>query len=211
MKISTLPNVIKVCDITLNTTDSNNMWDTNWIGSNDILTQNNGRCYFIVVDGVIYKIGYSDSKKGIKNTIGSYKSSGNSGSPSDRTHGIHIFIAEELLKGKKVEIFFMYNEMINIDITLMDGSVTTVTQSISGKILEMENLKLYKKLNNDSFPKWNFQESGTTWPTYIIESRRNLLDGTPAKLSDLQQGRVDKLKELSERLKSPFKKKPLKD
>jgi hypothetical protein len=109
MKISEVSNKIKVCDMVINNnSEDRRLWDIIWSRdcSTNILTQENGRCYFIVVDGVINKIGYSDCKGGIKSTIESYKSSGNSGRPSDRTHGIHILIAEELLKGKSVEFYF---------------------------------------------------------------------------------------------------------
>lgn len=189
MKISEVVNKIKVCDIVLNETSSDRrLWDTVWFNecSNDILTQLNGRCYFIVVNGEIYKIGYSDCQGGIKSTIDTYKGSGNSGRPSDRTHGIHILIAEELIKGNKVEVYFTYNPSIDVELILMDGSKKIVSHSFSGKILETENMLIYLS-KEGKHPIWNLQESGRPWPTYLQESRINLLNGKPATIEDMKK------------------------
>jgi len=93
MKIHELNSPIKVCDLSLNESESDRaLWNINWNRNidNSILTQKNSRCYYIVVNDEIFKIGYSDCDGGIKSTINSYRSSGNSGRPSDRTHGIHV-------------------------------------------------------------------------------------------------------------------------
>jgi hypothetical protein len=188
MKISEVINKIKVCDITLNTNNSDRrLWNTVWSKDVDdkILNQNNGRCYFIVVNSEIYKIGYSDCQGGIKSTIDTYKSSGNSGRPSDRTHGIHILIAEELVKGNIVEVYFAYNPSIDVELILMDGSKKIVSHSFSGKILETENMLIY--LNREGkHPIWNLQEAGKPWPSYIQESRMSLLSGTPATIESIK-------------------------
>ena len=189
MNINELANPIKVCDLSLNENDGDrSLWNINWNAeiSNSILTQKNGRCYYIVVNEEIFKIGYSDCDGGIKSTINSYKSSGNSGRPSDRTHGIHVLITEQLLLGNKVEIYFHYNPLIVINLTLMDGSVVSVENSISGKILEVKNMEIYKNKHND-FPIWNLQEAGKPWPTHIQESRNNLLAGNPLKLNEIKE------------------------
>ena len=189
MNINELANPIKVCDLSLNENDGDrSLWNINWNAeiSNSILTQKNGRCYYIVVNEEIFKIGYSDCDGGIKSTINSYKSSGNSGRPSDRTHGIHVLITEQLLLGNKVEIYFHYNPLISINLTLMDGSVVLVENSISGKTLEVKNMEIYKNKHND-FPIWNLQEAGKPWPTHIQESRNNLLAGNPLKLNEIKE------------------------
>ena len=188
MKITEIVNKIKVCDIELNKNESDRkLWNTVWSTdvSNQILTQNNGRCYFLVVNGEIYKIGFSDCQGGIKSTIDTYKSSGNSGRPSDRTHGIHILIAEELLRGNKVEVYFAYNPDISVELDLMDGSRKTISHSLSGKILETENMLIYiAKMGRH--PVWNLQEAGRPWPTYLQESRNTLLAGTPATMESIK-------------------------
>jgi hypothetical protein len=68
----------------------------------------------------------------------------------------------------------------------MDGSISTIENSISGKILELKNMEIYKSKYN-SYPIWNLQESGRPWPTYIQESRNNLLAGHPIKISDIKK------------------------
>jgi hypothetical protein len=189
MNINELTNPIKVCDLSLNENDNDRaLWNITWNRdvNNTILSQKNGRCYYIVVNSEIFKIGYSDCDGGIKSTIGSYRSSGNSGRPSDRTHGIHVLIAEQLLLGNKVEIYFHYNPLINVNLTLMDGSIVSIENSISGKILELKNMEIYKNKHND-FPVWNLQEAGKPWPTHIQESRNNLLSGNPLKLNEIKE------------------------
>jgi hypothetical protein len=187
MKISEVKNKIKVCDIILNENDSDRrLWDIKWFQLGDILTQDNGRCYFIVVNGDIYKIGYSDQKGGIKATIETYKSSGNSGRPSDRTHGVHILIAEELVSGSKVEVYFNYNDDMEFTINLMNGEKKIVRQSLSGKILETENMQIILQVD-DKHPVWNLQEAGLPWPKYLQESRNILLSGTPATLESIKR------------------------
>jgi hypothetical protein len=189
MNISELKNPIKVCDIFLNKNeDEKALWNINWnVGvGKKILSQKNGRCYYIVVNGEIFKIGYSDCDGGIKSTINAYRGSGNSGRPSDRTHGIHVLITEQLLLGNVVEIYFNYNPLIKVDITLMDGSIVSVENSISGKILELKNLEIYKNKHN-KFPIWNLQEAGNPWPIHIQESRNNLLLGNSLKLSEIKK------------------------
>jgi hypothetical protein len=189
MKIEQISNKIKVCDIKLNTNISRrNLWDIEWWSDcpQEILQQDNGRCYFIVVNSEIYKIGYSDCQGGIKTTFDTYKNAGNSGRPSDRTHGIHVFIAEELLKGNKVEVYFSYNPKIEIELELMNGEKKIIKHSISGKILELENMSIYLQ-NEGNYPVWNLQESGRPWPTYIQESRNQLLTGIPATLQLIKE------------------------
>ena len=189
MNINELTSPIKVCDISLNENDNDrSLWNIIWNRDVDksILSQKNGRCYYIVVNQEIFKIGYSDCDGGIKSTINSYRSSGNSGRPSDRTHGIHVLIAEQLLLGNKVEIYFHYNPLINVNLTLMDGSIVSIDNSISGKILELKNMEIYKNKHND-FPIWNLQEAGKPWPTHIQESRNNLLSGNHLKLMEIKK------------------------
>lgn len=181
-------NLIKVCDIIKNSGDSNPLWDILWVSnvSNDILTQKNGRCYFLVVSGEIYKIGYSDCKGGIKSTINNYKSSGNSGRPSDRTHGIHLLIALELLKGKKIEVYFTYNDNVTIEYKDMFGNIHTETTYISGKILELKNIEIYKNMYGN-YPIWNLQERNVSWPTFIQDSRKRLLEGQSMTIDRLEK------------------------
>ena len=46
--------------------------------------------------------------------------------------------------------------------------------SISGKNLEVENIKLYKEMKG-GLPLWNTQESNIKYPKYIIDGRIDLI------------------------------------
>lgn len=176
MNINELSNPIKACDILINENGIplQNIKQNKDI-DNKILKSNNGRCYYITVNNIIHKIGYSDSDGGIKSTINAYRTSGNSGRPSDRTHGIHVLIAEQLLYGNIVEIYFNHTPSINSELFLMDGSVLKTEIPISGKILEKYNMEIYKKKYN-TYPIQNLQESGKPQPVYIQESRNELVN-----------------------------------
>ena len=169
-------NVYKVCEMELSTDKSSPLWRILWDEnlSKDLLNKRSGRCYFIVVDDNIYKIGYSDCKGGIRRTIDTYRSQGNSGSPSDRTYAIHIYITEELLKGKKVEVYFQSMEEIEVSVRLANGKNIKMLTSISGKNLEVENVKLYKEMKGE-LPLWNTQESNIKYPKHIIDGRFKLI------------------------------------
>ena len=189
MLITDAVNPIKVCDLFINRTKtSNSLWGITWCDDidNPIFTENNGRCYLIVVNKKIFKIGYSDCKGGIKSTINTYKNSGNSGRPSDRTHGIHRLIAEQLCLNNEVEIYFFANPMTTHDMTLIDGSVISVKESLSGKPLEIKNLEIFKKINGE-YPVWNYKEANKPYPEYIQESRINLLNKKPLTLADIEK------------------------
>lgn len=204
MKINEVNNVVKACDTFLiKGSTSNKIWECIWNKdiNNNILTKKMGICYYIVVNGQIYKIGYTDGNGGIKGAITSYCSSGNGGRPSDRTHGIFTLISEELVKGNKVEFWFNMTPDITIDINLMDGTSETINTYVSGKELEKRNIDIYfKKYGN--YPKWNLQESNKPWPKYIQDSRNRLLtEKKSLKVNDIIiRLRHDKLQKIKERL-----------
>ena len=189
VKISELKNKpIKVCDLSLNDSGDNKLWNISWneLVNKKLLKQNNGRCYYIAVNDFIYKIGYSDSSGGIISTMNSYRNSGNAGRPSDRTHGIHVLITEELLKGNEVQVWFHYNPLISIELIRMDGVIKKIDNSISGKILEKINIEYYYETMG-FYPIWNLQEVGKAWPLHIQESRNKLLSGTPITIDEIKK------------------------
>ena len=189
MKITELMGVIKVCTLKLNNPSNkqNPLWNIDWVCDRNILTQNNNRCYYLLVNDEIYKIGYSNCKGGIKETIEAYRNSDMIGQTSDRTHGIHIYITEELIKGNKVEFYFNYSPDIYVDITLMDGSIKSIKTSISGKELEIENVKLFEGIEGTK-PKWNIQETtGSSWPEYIKEGTKNVRMKNPPTFEAIEE------------------------
>tara|TARA_Y100000034_G_scaffold123414_1_gene170125 strand:- start:1373 stop:1939 length:567 start_codon:yes stop_codon:yes gene_type:complete len=159
----------KVCDVVNKLTNDRSQtskWSIIWDKNTNpkLLSNGKGRCYFIVVNDIIYKIGFSDSNGGIRNTWTSYKG-GNGGRPSDRTYGIHHFIKNELKNDSKIEIYFLINDTIKVQVPTMFG-YEEVEDSVSGKHIEKLCLKQHKE-RYGCLPKWNLQEQGEDWPNWV--------------------------------------------
>lgn len=131
-----------------------------------ILKNNAGRVYIIVVDGIIKKIGGSQSKGGIKATLSFYQSA-MQGGPSLRSYGIYLLITEALEKGKKVEIYMITPQSVKASVKGLFSEERKNTNVFK----EMENKckEDYKKIEGD-FPEWNYQERAVPWPKKIHES-----------------------------------------
>ena len=140
-------------------------WDINWLpGVIELIKQENGRIYFIVVDNVIKKIGCSECKGGMKTTFAFYKG-GLGGSPSLRTFGIHHLIFDELKADRNVELYGMWNKSINVKVQGLFGEEE---QEIYPAIRSMEDkCRLEYKQVYGKYPDWNFQENAEQWPTHI--------------------------------------------
>jgi hypothetical protein len=179
MEITKVKTAIKVANIVIRDDSSKNKIKMQWenLGT-DILKDNSGRVYLIVVDGEIYKIGYSQSKHGIKGTWYPYCGA-MSGAPSVRTYGIHILIREQLNLGKKVELYMIVSKKIKVMVSgLFDSTELEVSAS---KEMERLCLEEYVIIENQ-FPIWNFQESNRPWPKYIQDAC-NLLNMSTIKKS----------------------------
>ena len=135
------------------------------VGKN-ILRDDAGRVYIIAVDGVIKKIGGSQSKGGIKATLSFYQSA-MQGGPSLRSYGIHLLIKEALEKDKKVEIYLITSKSVRASVKGLfseERKNTNVFKEMEDKCKED-----YKKIEGD-FPEWNYQERAVPWPKNIHES-----------------------------------------
>lgn len=131
----------------------------------DVLKDNAGRIYLIVVNGEIMKIGKSKSKGGIKSTLSFYQG-GMQGGPSIRTYGIHILIYEELKKNNIVEIYMITSTKIRATIKgLFDEEEVVVTPDILD--MEQKCKNDYKNIEG-KYPPWNFQENGESWRKDIL-------------------------------------------
>ena len=135
--------------------------------------RNGSHVYLIVVDGVIYKIGASTValKK-----FGGY-GVGNAGQPSDRTTGIHYYIAKYLYEGKKVDFYIQMAPPISpIQIrNTFTGELENLVVDVDPKVIENYHIKKYK----DEFgvvPVWNKQEGGrkSDWEADIKIINRSL-------------------------------------
>ena len=141
------------------------LWNIKWEpGVEAKIKQENGRIYFIFVDEAIYKIGCSECKGGMKTTFSFYKG-GLGGSPSLRTFGIHLLIHEQLEANKKVELYGIWNESIQVPVKGLFGEqLETIFPSI--KSMEDKCRTEYKHVYG-KYPPWNFQENGEQWPHNI--------------------------------------------
>jgi hypothetical protein len=144
--------------------NKNGKWKVDYVCDSIIQTKNNGRIYLIVVDNIIYKIGCSESKGGIKNTFNSYQG-GLGGSPSLRTFGIHKLIQEQLDLGKKIQIYAIFIDPIEV---VIHGLVSCMHKTTYPQIKEMEHAcrEDYKKVYG-KYPLWNFQENYEQFPEHI--------------------------------------------
>jgi|694.fasta_scaffold149363_2 hypothetical protein len=154
-------------------------WIVEWnVSLGKQLTQNNGRVYFIVVNGNIYKIGGSQDSKGIKGTFHWYQNCAFTGGPSLRTHGIHVLIHDELEKGNVVEIYMIVSTKVIAEVTGLFG-VEKKLVNIDFKEIENTCKEDYK-MKCGRYPKWNFQENGEEWDIKLVESW-NLVNNTMTK------------------------------
>jgi hypothetical protein len=134
-----------------------------------ILTNEAGRVYLFVIDGIIKKIGGSSGMGGIKSTLSFYTGS-MTGSPGKPRFILHLLIRDELKKGRKVEIFMI---MSNKAIAPVSGLFDSKEMEIASfKEMEDRCRKDYF-LSEQSFPEWNFKENNKSYPDkYAMEQVR---------------------------------------
>lgn len=132
-----------------------------------ILTQNVARVYLIVVDGVIKKIGGSQAKGGIKNTLEIYRDGGVKGRPAIRSYGVWYFLYCTILEGKKIEFYMIYQENFEKEIKGLFGLKNVKNAYISYKLIEECCVADYLACENGKHPDWNVQEQGKDWPLEI--------------------------------------------
>ena len=121
MEINKVTTAKKVGEIVLRNEDNPNLIKPLWVNpKSELFKDNNGRVYFLVINGMIYKIGGSLCKGGIKSTIRSYTDC-MKGGPSDRSYIIHYLIYRELVKGHKVEIYMITSPKVMAPVTGLYG------------------------------------------------------------------------------------------
>lgn len=164
INIKDIKNSIYIGNIIDKNTNSKGKWKLEYKCDNEIKKKENGRIYLIVVNGIIYKIGSSECKGGIKNTFSFYEG-GLGGSPSIRTFGIHLLIQEQLNLGNTIQIYVLFIEPIKV---IINGLLSSIEKITYPQIKEMEDLcrKDHKKIYG-KYPRWNFQENVEEWPENI--------------------------------------------
>jgi len=171
MNIKQVQTAQKVGTFVINNKGSKARLRVIWEDLGEVLKDNAGRVYLLVVNDQIKKIGGSVSKGGIKSTMSFYES-GNCGRPSIRSFGIQQLIFEELVFDNKVEIFMITSEQV---IAPVKGLFGTEEIPISAfKEMEEKCIEDYVKVEG-TFPEWNYQEAGRSWEEYIQESHAQLL------------------------------------
>jgi len=137
----------------------------------EVLKDNAGRVYLMVVNGVIKKIGGSVSKGGIKSTMSFYES-GNCGRPSIRSFGIQQLIFEELCMDNVVEIYIITSQRVLAPVQGLFGNEEIPISAF--KEMEEKCIADFVKIE-DNHPEWNYQEAGKPWEGYIQEAHAALL------------------------------------
>ena len=164
INVETIPNIKYIGDIVPKDTKSKGKWKLDYKCDKETQKKENGRIYFIVVNGTIFKIGSSSCEGGIKTTFAFYEG-GLGGSPSIRTFGIHVLIQKELDVGNLVQIYTLFIDPITIQIS----GITSVKEVVTYpdiKVLEDLCREDYK-LVYGKYPQWNFQENAEKWPDEI--------------------------------------------
>lgn len=122
--------------------------------------------YFICVDDVIFKIGQTSGKDGIKGCMNFYCSAGQD-DPGPNRFTINALIREKLKAGNEVSVYIKFIEPITIPVPGID-KVHQMSVPISAKCLEEVHLQDYRQIMGTN-PPWNFQESGVSVPAHINE------------------------------------------
>lgn len=166
MNISQVTTAFKVGTFKINNKGNKARLRIEWEGlGNDILKDNAGRVYLLVVNGDIKKIGGSVSKGGIKSTMSFYES-GNCGRPSIRSYGINQLIFEELCLDNVVEVYMIQSEMVVAPVTGLFGQSDMNISAF--KEMEEQCVSDYVSTTG-GYPEWNYQEAGKPWEDYIQE------------------------------------------
>jgi len=175
MEISHVTNAQRVGHIELSTTHEKKLAFFADRGiSRERLRNENGRVYFLTVDGEIKKIGGSQCKGGIQSTIASYLA-GFSKGMSPRTYCGWNYIRQQVQAGKHVEFWFILAPMTTASIPTMNGFIQ---QSIAVDYHQIETACVaeYLKVEND-YPYLNMQESGRKWiDTGLLEGYPGIIE-----------------------------------
>jgi hypothetical protein len=148
-----------------------------------------GFVYIFVVDGVIYKIGGSLDKGGVKGTLGFYCNA-TGGRPGPNRFGCMILLARELFAGKKVETYII--KFPQPQVTFQGMFTEGHCKVFAYKELEKHCLTEFHD-REGKYPIWNLQENHMDWEQDIRTAHSQFLsssDKTCELLSDMQAERV---------------------
>ena len=141
-------------------------FDYSFCKDKNLIKKAGGRVYLICVNDVIYKIGYSRAKSGMKGTLGSYEGS-MGGKPGINRYGIHILINDELNKENDVSIYVKYSPVIKLEKPIMGLNKKHKIETSPAHEFEDICKEDYTDFEKGRFPKWNYQEKREQWPQKI--------------------------------------------
>jgi len=154
----------KIGEFSLNNNMSKTLWNFNCIDNTD---KKGSHVYIIALNDIIKKIGASVVKPA--NAAG-YRV-GNDGKPSDRTTGIHYYIARELYKGNNVSFWIQMCPKMTIECIDLFGNPIIISAAYADpKIIENHHVKSFVDTFK-CYPEWNMQEQGrkADWESTIIK------------------------------------------
>jgi hypothetical protein len=138
--------------------------------SKELLKDNRGRVYAIVVDGEIHKLGGSQAKGGIKSTFDAY-CGGYAFGMSARTYAVWNYLTQKINQGKCVEIYCVWADVVTVPVPTMTG---TEMQTIPVDFHAIEKNFVDEYVAKEGkYPELNMQESGRKWED------TGLLEGWP--------------------------------
>ena len=180
MKIQDAKNAIKVCDFV----KKDQINDIHWSDSIDsnFKKDNSTKVYIITSNDEIVKIGSSQDKGGIQQTLSFYRTGGISGRPSTRSIGIYLLIKEELEKNKNVSVYLIKQNKVKahiIGLTKQEEQEININPNDAETFCLNEYNNFHQKINPSQskyLPIWNFKERGEDWPEYIKTSHAKVLN-----------------------------------
>lgn len=133
-----------------------------------------GRIYILTIDGKIVKIGGSQAKGGILDTIGAYlgggKDTGRGAGKgnSKRTYAVWKYLIEAVKEGKKVEVFFklLPTSETLVPIPNLFGEDEEVELKYDFHVYEENLVRHFEKITG-RFPILNTQEAGIKWEDVV--------------------------------------------
>jgi hypothetical protein len=142
--------------------------------SKERLRNENGRVYFLTVDGDIKKIGGSQCKGGIQSTIGAYLG-GFAKGMSPRSYCGWNYIRQQVQAGKNVEFWFILAPTTTAIIPTMNGFIEQAI-AVDYHQIETACVAEYLAIEKD-YPYLNMQESGRKWiDTGLLEGYPGIID-----------------------------------
>lgn len=165
MKINQVKNAIYIGEFKIRDDSKNpNLIKFHYAIDKTIQKKKDPRIYIFVSGSKIMKIGGSGDSSGIKGTISFYENAFNGAPGRPRFIGHHL-IHEELIKGKKVKAYAVYNQGFIHKVKTLSSTKSVMIYTFY-KEIEKECLKEFKA-SAGQFPEWNFQESHRAYPKHL--------------------------------------------